>query len=55
LRKVGKGLKVKVSENGLLKKIFGPEINEVRQGVVGKVHPCIGTEDLYRPYCPQGE
>jgi len=35
LRKVGKGLKLKVSEKGLLKKIFRPEMDEVRQGVVG--------------------
>jgi hypothetical protein len=30
LEKVGKGLKVRVLENSLLKKIFGPETDEVR-------------------------
>jgi len=23
--------------------------------IIGKVHPCTGTEALYRPYGPQGE
>ena len=26
-----------------------------QQHIKGKVHPCTGTEDLYRPYGPQGE
>jgi hypothetical protein len=39
------------------RKMHGQNVGEVtkRQERVGKVHPCTGTEALYRPYGPQGE
>ena len=37
-------------ENRVLREIFEPKGKDVTGKGKGKVHPCTGTEALYRPY-----
>ena len=39
---------MRVYDNRVLGEIFGPKGKDV----TGKLHPCKGTEALYRPYGP---